>query len=250
MSRPTKCRRICNKPAFDSFLTAGASSQEQMTLTLYEYEVIRLIDLEKYTHAQCAKQMAISRSTVTEIYENARFKIADSIVNGKALLIAGGHYHLCDGSISGICNKTCRRFVRMQKIERKGDVEMRIAVTYEEGMIFQHFGHTQEFKFYDVEEGKVVESQVVNTNGQGHGALAGLLAQNNVDVLICGGIGPGAQNALSQAGIQVYGGVSGLADQAVDAYLAGSLDYNPDAHCDHHHHEDNCHGDHQGCHHS
>lgn len=156
MSRPTKCRRICNKPAFDSFLTAGASSQEQMTLTLDEYEVIRLIDLEKYTHAQCAKQMAISRSTVTEIYENARFKIADSIVNGKALLIAGGHYHLCDGSISGICNKTCRRFVRMQKIERKGDVEMRIAVTYEEGMIFQHFGHTQEFKFYDVEEGKVV----------------------------------------------------------------------------------------------
>ena len=138
----------------------------------------------------------------------------------------------------------------MQKIERKEDVEMRIAVTYEEGMIFQHFGHTQEFKFYDVEEGKVVESQVVNTNGQGHGALAGLLAQNNVDVLICGGIGPGAQNALSQAGIQVYGGVSGLADQAVDAYIAGSLDYNPDAHCDHHHHEHNCHGDHHGCHNS
>nr|WP_238560793.1 NifB/NifX family molybdenum-iron cluster-binding protein [Sharpea azabuensis] len=117
-------------------------------------------------------------------------------------------------------------------------------------MIFQHFGHTQEFKFYDVEEGKVVESQVVNTNGQGHGALAGLLAQNNVDVLICGGIGPGAQNALSQAGIQVYGGVSGLADQAVDAYLTGSLDYNPDAHCNHHDHEHNCHGDHHGCHNS
>ena len=139
--------------------------------------------------------MAISSSTFTEIYENVRYKIADSIVKGKALLIAGGHYHLCDGSISGICNKTCRRFVSMQEIERKEDVEMRIAVTYEEGMIFQHFGHTQEFKFYDVEGGKVVESQVVNTNGQGHGALAGLLAQNNVDVLICGGIGPGAQNA-------------------------------------------------------
>ena len=139
--------------------------------------------------------MAISRSKVTEIYENARYKIADSIVKGKTLLIARGHYHLCDGSISGICNKTCRRFVSMQEIERKEDVEMRIAVTYEEGMIFQHFGHTQEFKFYDVEGGKVVESQVVNTNGQGHGALAGLLAQNNVDVLICGGIGPGAQNA-------------------------------------------------------
>lgn len=96
----------------------------------------------------------------------------------------------------------------LQKIEEKENVEMRIAVTYEEGMIFQHFGHTQEFKFYDVEEGKVVESQVLNTNGQEHGALAGLLAQNNVDILICGGIGPGAQNALSQAGIKVYGGVT------------------------------------------
>ena len=103
MARPTKCRRICNKPAFDCFLPAGTSSQEKVTLTLDEYEVVRLIDLEKYTHAQCAKQMAISRSTVTEIYENARYKIADSIVKGKTLLIAGGHYHLCDGSISGIC---------------------------------------------------------------------------------------------------------------------------------------------------
>lgn len=79
MSRPTKCRRICNEPAFDSFLPAGASSQEQIILTLDEYEVIRLIDLEKYTHAQCAKQMVVSRSTVTEIYENARFKIAEAL---------------------------------------------------------------------------------------------------------------------------------------------------------------------------
>lgn len=114
---------------------------------------------------------------------------------------------------------------------------MRIAVTYENGEIFQHFGHTEQFKFYDVEDGKVVSSQVVDTNGSGHGALAGLLASGNVDVLVCGGIGGGAQMALAEAGIKLYGGVSGSADEAVSALLVGNLDYNPDVHCDHHDHE-------------
>ena len=86
---------------------------------------------------------------------------------------------------------------------------MRIAVTYEDGNIFQHFGHSEQFKLYDVEDGKIVNTQVVDTNGQGHGALAGFLTGAKVDVLICGGIGGGAQNALAQAGIQLYGGVAG-----------------------------------------
>lgn len=117
---------------------------------------------------------------------------------------------------------------------------MKIAVTYENGEIFQHFGHTEQFKFYDVKDGKTVSSQVVDTNGSGHGALAGFLAANQVDTLICGGIGGGAQEALAEAGIQLYGGVSGSADKAVEALTAGTLGYNPDVHCDHHDHE---HGD-------
>ena len=111
---------------------------------------------------------------------------------------------------------------------------MKIAVTYEAGEIFQHFGHTQSFKFYDVEDGKVVESQVVDTNGSGHGALATLLAENDIDILICGGIGGGAQMALAQAGIKLYGGVSGNADAAVEALLKQELDYNPNVQCNHH----------------
>ena len=91
---------------------------------------------------------------------------------------------------------------------------MKIAVTYEEGKVFQHFGHTEHFKFYEVEDGKVTTSQVVDTNGSGHGALAGLLAEHQVDVLICGGIGGGAQAALAEVGIKLYGGVTGEADQA------------------------------------
>ncbi len=114
---------------------------------------------------------------------------------------------------------------------------MRIAVTYEDGNIFQHFGHTEAFKIYDVDQGEVLASEVVGTEGNGHGALAGFLAANKVDTLICGGIGGGAQAALASAGIRLYGGVSGNADEAVNALLDGTLGYNPDVQCSHHDHE-------------
>lgn len=126
---------------------------------------------------------------------------------------------------------------------------MRIAVTYENGQIFQHFGHTEAFKIYDVEDGKVVSSQVVSTNGTGHGALAGILSSLKADILICGGIGGGAQAALAEAGIKLYGGASGDADAAVEALLANKLEFDPNVHCDHHgehHHEGGSCGEH-GC---
>ena len=113
---------------------------------------------------------------------------------------------------------------------------MKIAVTYENGQIFQHFGHAAQFKIYDVQEGQVVNAEVVDTNGSGHGALAGLLFELNADVLICGGIGGGAQMALAQAGIKLFGGVRGDADEAVKAFLDGNLNFDPEAKCDHHDH--------------
>lgn len=114
---------------------------------------------------------------------------------------------------------------------------MKIAVTYDNEMIFQHFGHTEKFKIYEVEDGKIISRTVVDTNGQGHGALAGFLKAVQADVLICGGIGGGAQAALAEAGVKLFGGVSGLCDAAVEAYLAGNLGYNPDVRCSHHDHE-------------
>lgn len=121
---------------------------------------------------------------------------------------------------------------------------MKIAVTYENGNIFQHFGHTEQFKLYTIENNMVSSSEVVNTNGSGHGALAGFLSANGVDTLICGGIGGGAQIALAEAGIRLYGGVSGSADAAVSALLAGDLGYDPEVKCDHHDHE---HGEGHSC---
>ena len=120
---------------------------------------------------------------------------------------------------------------------------MRVAVTYENGEIFQHFGHTEQFKVYDVEDGRILSSEVVDTNGSGHGALAGVLKALKVDALICGGIGGGAQMALAEAGIRLFGGVSGSADAAAQALAEGKLDFNPAVRCDHHDH----HGEGHSC---
>ena len=125
---------------------------------------------------------------------------------------------------------------------------MKIAVTYDNGNIFQHFGKTENFKVYEVEDNQVVSSEVIGSNGTGHGALAGLLSEQGVDVLICGGIGGGAQAALAEAGVELCSGAEGDVDAAVEAYLNGTLT-SAGATCDHHDHEEghSC-GDHCGSH--
>ena len=113
---------------------------------------------------------------------------------------------------------------------------MKIAVTYDNGTVYQHFGHTKQFKIYTVEDNKVVSSETVDTGDSGHGALAGFLQQRGVDTLICGGIGGGAQAALAEANIRLIGGVQGNADEAVQAFLNGTLAFDPNVHCTHHDH--------------
>lgn len=113
---------------------------------------------------------------------------------------------------------------------------MKLAVTYANGEVFQHFGKTENFKIYEIEDGKVVSSEVIGNDGLGHEALAGLLADKDVKVLICGGMGQGAKDALSEAGLEVYSGAVGDADAAVEAYLKGEL-ISQDVNCDHHDHE-------------
>lgn len=241
MARPSRCRRICDEPSYDSFSPAGIAGGEAVEMTVDEYEVIRILDYEGQTQEQCAGLLQVSRTTVTAIYDRARHKLADCIVNGRSLVIRGGNYQLCKGANGACRRENCSRAGRGAGapilLANKGGNSMRIAVTYENGNIFQHFGHTETFKLYDLEDGKVTAAQVVPTMGQGHGALAGFLAANKVDALICGGIGAGAQQALAEAGIKLYGGVSGSADAAIEALAAGTLGYDPNVHCDHHDHE-------------
>ncbi len=239
MPRPTRCRRIARIPAFRSFSPDDVDPSESVSLTIDEYEALRLLDGEGLTQEECALRMNIARTTVTAIYDSARKKIANVIVNGKRLLIAGGCCEYEPVEIN-------------QDIMPKRSSAMRIAVTYENGEIFQHFGHTEQFKLYDVEDGKIVSQQVIDTNGYGHGALAGFLNAVHANVLICGGIGMGAQMALSDAGIRLCAGVSGSADAAAKAFAEGNLEFGSDANCNchEHHHEGDCGHDHCGEHHS
>ena len=249
MPRPRKSRKVCHYPRTLSFSpTEGETGLPPVVLTVDEYETIRLIDKEGMDQEQCAAFMQVGRTTVQMIYAEARKKLADALVDGRELRIQGGDYQLCRGQTA--CGGHCFKQELYQMHEKpKGDQIMRIAVTYENGQIFQHFGHTSQFKVYDIRQGEIAQTRIVDTFGSGHGALAGVLTALNADVLICGGIGGGAQMALAAAGIQLYGGVSGSADEAVRAFLSGALAFNPNVRCnhhDHHHGEDHTCGDH-GC---
>lgn len=252
MPRPRKFRNVCHFPRNLRFLPEeNGEKKPPVVLSVDEYETLRLIDREGFSQEECGERMNVARTTVQLIYTSARKKLADMLVEGRELRIEGGEYRLCNGNVASCGENSCFKHKFNTQYEKpKGDNLMRIAVTYENGMIFQHFGHTEQFKVYDVQDGKIVSSQVVDTNGSGHGALAGVLTALNADVLICGGIGGGAQTALAAAGIQLFGGVSGSADAAVEALVAGNLAYNPNVKCNHHgeHHHGEGHtcGDH-GC---
>ena len=267
MPRPSKPKRVDAVPRCCRFRGDTLERDDfYIALTVEEYETVRLIDYFGKTQEECAAFMGIGRGTVQMLYAEARKKLARFLVEGCTLLIRGGDYVVkpscgwhgrCrNDNPDGIDSLETGGFMTGGSSARKGENCMTIAVTYDNGEIFQHFGHTEQFKLYQVENGKVVSAQVLDTNGSGHGALAGFLKEHGVDVLICGGIGGGARNALADAGIQLFGGACGSADAQVESYLAGTLSYDPDVRCSHHGHgEGNCHGHHgdgtcgaHGCH--
>ena len=216
MPRNTKCRKIFCFPDYYGFVPeeVGADHIETILMSLDEYEVIRLLDYEGLNQQECALRMDVARTTVTAMYENARKKLVRAIVEGNR-----------------------ERIGVPVNLKSKGGKAMRAAVTYDNGNVFGHFGKTEKFKIYDIENGKIVNSQILDTNGEGCGALAGILNIANVDVLICGGIGGGAVHAIKEAGIRLYAGANGSADAAVEALLAGTLEAKEEANCDHHDHD-------------
>lgn len=229
MSRPPKKRLVSALPPCTRFTPQGVHDTPEVTISLEEYECLRLLDYLGMTQEECARQMGVARTTVQALYLATRKRIAGCLVEGRPLVISGGNFELCPAC------KHSPHPVRFFK-QKGSNSPMKLAVTYDNGQIFQHFGHTEEFKVYTIEDNTIQESHVISSNGAGHGALATLLQEENIDTLICGGIGGGAQNALAQAGITLYGGVQGDADAAVNAFLAGKLAYDPAVHCDHHGH--------------
>ncbi|MCD8103509.1 MAG: DUF134 domain-containing protein [Lachnospiraceae bacterium] len=233
MSRPVKCRTVCRLPQTLEFIPAGSDgnsrdkkeTKETIILTVDEYETIRLIDKEDLTQEQCCRRMQVARTTVQKIYDSARKKLATALVDGCPLKIEGGEYLICNGQNRTCGISECYKQELYQAFQKPKDSSTtRIAVPCENGQIFQHFGRAAQFKIYDTNGEKIVASEVVSTNGQGHGALVEVLNALQTDILICGGIGCGAQTALASSGIRLYGGVTGDADTAVEALLAGTYD--------------------------
>lgn len=230
MPRPSKEKKVCRMPGCREFLPGeGREGFHQIQMSVEEYETIRLIDYMGCSQEACAARMEVGRATVQAMYTEARKKIARFLVEGASLKICGGSYRICRGGEPA--GYSCGR------MSMKGDSKMKIAVTYDNGEVFQHFGHTEQFKVYEVEDGKIVSAGIVDTNGSGHGALAGFLNQCGAQVLICGGIGGGARNALAEAGIELYPGACGDADAQVEAFLVGRLNYDPNTSCAHHEHQ-------------
>ncbi len=231
MARPYKKKIISHPLICNRFIPAENKAKNLLIrLSLEELETLRLIDVLNLTQNQCSQIMGIARTTVQSIYKSARKKTAAALTQAIELVIEGGDYHICNQ----ISNKTNNK---NSILENKGEYIMKIAVTYENGKIFQHFGHTEQFKIYETDgQNNITATQILNTNGTGHGALAQLLKENNINVLICGGIGGGARNALAEAQIELFGGVEGDADKAVENYLKGTLSYNPEVMCKSHSH--------------
>lgn len=237
--RREKLRRVGIIPEYRGFTPDGLASGDAIDMTIDELEVLRLCDLEGLNQEAVAQHMGIARATVAAICSRAHRKVANALVNGRALSIEGG-------SIAYSPITTTTAAWPAKEVDT-----VRVATTYDNGNIFMHFGRSEQFKIYDIHDDKVLNEQVVGTGGTGHGALAGLLANGGVDTLICGGIGGGAINALTQAGITVYAGAQGNCDACVEALIAGTLAQTGKATCDchgHDHEHTHEHGESCGCH--
>lgn len=273
MPRQSKRRLVCGEPVCRRFLPQdppGEREEEPIRLSVEELESLRLCDLEELEQGEAAEQMGVSRGTLQRILYAARKKTAQALVAGAELAIGGGRYAVrrepCPGR--GRCRSCalreksrisgepadgrerpgcCERAEPGIEISappwqdhenfdhRKDAFTVKIAVTLENGQVFQHFGHTKTFLIAQA-EGDTVSTSILDAQGSGHGALASLLKANGVQVLICGGIGGGAKAALQEAGIELVAGASGNAEEQVRAYLDGTLKHNPAVACAHHDH--------------
>ena len=235
MARKCKPRYLYKEPEFTIF-SANNNSKEEVELSLDEYECIRLIDEENLSQDECARSMGVARTTVQAMYDHARKVIAKLIIKGYKLKITGGNCVFLDHSTYE---------------SNKENHKMKVAITYEDGMVFQHFGHTETMQVFTVEDDKILNVELIPAQGQGHAQIAQFLKDHGIDVVICGGIGGGAIQALNDLGIKLYQGVTGKTEDAINSLLKGQLisigfagNDIEGGHCCSHHD-----GDHECCHH-
>jgi predicted DNA-binding protein (UPF0251 family)/predicted Fe-Mo cluster-binding NifX family protein len=247
MSRPQKCRRVCFLPGVTYFKPAGIPLRvlEENQLLLEEIEAIRLKDSEHLKQEECAKKMGISRPTFQRILALARKKIADSIINGKALRIEGGNYKLATGCFRNrFGNEQGNTKITRNNMEEK---QMKIAVVTEnEVTISQHFGRAPWYEVFTAENGKISGKE--KRSKVGHNQFAGQHEQHTAQggqhgfdpasqnrhagmaetisdcqVIIAGGMGMGAYESLNSYKIEpIITDVQNI-EEAVNLYLQGKL---------------------------
>jgi len=241
MSRPKKSRRVgelprctCFYPQIKislqnvnntNFFASAKDITNSITLTIDEYETIRLIDYKKLTQEECATQMDVARTTVTAMYTSARKKIAQSIVESRVLEIDGGDYMECQGRY---CKFYKDKNTTSDKYNYNSDdklFSMKLAVPSENDIIFQRFGITDAFKIFTIKNSKIVKKEYIKVGNVEHKALVDFLISLNIDSLLCGGIGERAKQYLLDANIVIYSGVSGNTDIMVQQLLDNKLDY-------------------------
>lgn len=233
MPRPEKKRHVCPLSGVRRFDTDG--NAPALEIRADELEALRLCDLEELAQQEAATRMGVSRGTLQRLLYSAHRQIAFALVCGHPIHL--GPPAESRRAQAGGCGKKCRFCRAKRKNTQAGGKNMIIAVTSENGEVFQHFGHTPEFTIYETKGDELLGPRVVPTGENGHGALAGLLDALGVEVLICGGIGGGAQMALDEIGVEVVGGASGKVADVVAAYLKGELQVDPDFQCHHHDHD-------------
>ncbi|MEA4811822.1 MAG: NifB/NifX family molybdenum-iron cluster-binding protein [Anaerolineaceae bacterium] len=236
MARKTLVKRVGAKPPESLFFCNAALERKGfgIALNLEEWESIRLVDYLDLEQTRAAGMMGVSRQTLQALLRSAHQKVARCLVEALPLRIEGGHYTLSDTDEN------------MKEIRSE---RMKIAVCTQDGDVFEHFGRTPAFTIFEIEEGQIESETLLEAPAEGHGALTGFLKTEGVNVLICGGIGGGAVNALRAMGIELHAGASGKVRDQVQSFLAGQLADLGESNCNHHGHgqHGSCGQHHQNC---
>jgi predicted DNA-binding protein (UPF0251 family)/predicted Fe-Mo cluster-binding NifX family protein len=242
----------------NKIFTPDKDADGYVTLTIDAVEALRLCDLEELDQEQAAGMMGVSRGTLQRILYKAHRATAEALIAGKGIHLTGGNYSVNEYACKNIsqchrCNFADQKKNKQLITKIKSNLEdklMKIAITTEGNQIFQHFGSCPLFTLIEIENNKIINRRLIDASGSGHSALAGFLQSNEVNLLICGGIGSGARNALAAVNIALISGSKGDIDTAVTAYLAGTLKDKPEGMCNHHHEGANhqCGAGEQHCH--
>ena len=236
MPRPFKSRNIMEEPYCSKFNPERMGEHGSVVLSLDEYEVIRKCDYERLSQENCATVMKISRTTVQRIYASARVKIAQALVLGKVLEIEGGPVKIIDQS----------PLDNISSIHETGENKLKIAIGLNGQNVADHFGHCNDFRIVEVENGVVVHQEELFDDVHVHQERPKFLKDNGVDVLIMKSMGKGAYNRLVALDIKCIDAQDKTVDEALSAYLnktlTTSLEATDCAGCGNHNHE----GHHRG----